>query len=497
MKRIALGIALLVAASAGAQRIGTAERIKQGFGAPASAQCTTQADVGKVYARNDSKNVYTCLPDGLGGYAWLDYSTAGGTGLTSLGGQVGATQTFATDTSGNDFAISSAGDVHTFSIPSASATARGLVTTGAQTFAGVKTFSAAPVITDFSSSQHNHTNAAGGGQITDAALSAAVTVPKGGTGLTSGTSGGVPYFSAPNTIASSAELTANLPVIGGGAGAAPAVGTRSGNTTAFVTTTGTQTSANIVTIDANGNHIAGLAPGADGTYPAALSGAWAVTTPGFEARTDADGTFAILTTDNMKQINVSNATANAGTIAQAGTAGFEATKLFCVKQTGAGAVTVTATTSTFDITGTTSFSFNLVGAIACIRSDGTNYEVTFRSPIAPVPITFGFILGADNGSALTTADDQATIFVNRTGRSLTITEVWIECDATDASTSFNIQNDDGTAANILSSDVTCNTTGQTGTLSATEKVIANGSRIDLLTVTASTAKRMTLWVSMQ
>lgn len=71
-----------------------------------------------------------------------------------------------------------------------------------------------------------------------------------------GTSGGIPYFSSASTWASSSALTANLPVIGGGAGVAPTVGTRSGNTTAFVTTTGTQTSGNVASIDANGNHIA-------------------------------------------------------------------------------------------------------------------------------------------------------------------------------------------------------------------------------------------------
>lgn len=84
---------------------------------------------------------------------------------------------------------------------------------------------------------------------------AAVTVAQGGTGLTSGTSGGIPYFSSSTTIASSAALTANLPVIGGGAGAAPTVGTRSGNTTAFVTTTGTLTSGRCAEWDASGNLI--------------------------------------------------------------------------------------------------------------------------------------------------------------------------------------------------------------------------------------------------
>jgi len=90
-------------------------------------------------------------------------------------------------------------------------------------------------------------------------------VGAGGTGITSGTSGGVPYFSGSTTIASSGALTANLPVIGGGAGTAPSVGTRSGNTTQFVTTTGTQTSGRCVEIDANGNHIASAAGCAVGT----------------------------------------------------------------------------------------------------------------------------------------------------------------------------------------------------------------------------------------
>lgn len=80
-----------------------------------------------------------------------------------------------------------------------------------------------------------------------------VGVAKGGTGIASGTSGGIPYYSASATIASSAALTANAPVIGGGAGVAPTVGTRSGNTTTFATTTGTLTSGNCAKFDASGN----------------------------------------------------------------------------------------------------------------------------------------------------------------------------------------------------------------------------------------------------
>ena len=46
-------------------------------------------------------------------------------------------------------------------------------------------------------------------------------VANGGTGITSGTSGGILYFSGSGTLASSGALTASNLVLGGGAGAAP------------------------------------------------------------------------------------------------------------------------------------------------------------------------------------------------------------------------------------------------------------------------------------
>ena len=52
-----------------------------------------------------------------------------------------------------------------------------------------------------------------------------VPVSSGGTGLTSGTSGGVLYYSASGTLASSAALAASALVIGGGAGVAPSTTT--------------------------------------------------------------------------------------------------------------------------------------------------------------------------------------------------------------------------------------------------------------------------------
>ena len=67
-------------------------------------------------------------------------------GITALNGLTATTQNFATSTSGTDFSIVSSGSTHVFEMPSASATARGVVTTGTQTIAGSKTFSSQTIL---------------------------------------------------------------------------------------------------------------------------------------------------------------------------------------------------------------------------------------------------------------------------------------------------------------------------------------------------------------
>jgi hypothetical protein len=64
-------------------------------------------------------------------------------GMVSLNNLTDQSQFITTGTSGTDFNIVSSGDTHTFNIPSASASNRGLITTGGQTIAGSKTFSSA------------------------------------------------------------------------------------------------------------------------------------------------------------------------------------------------------------------------------------------------------------------------------------------------------------------------------------------------------------------
>jgi hypothetical protein len=107
------------------------------------------------------------------------------------------------------------------------------------------------------------------------------------------------------------------------------------------------------------------------------------------------------------------------------------------------------------------------------------------------PVTF--LIGADNGAALTDADDQPTIWRNAVAP-MTIASVWCETDQ--GSSTINLQRDDGSAANILSSNLVCTTSGATSTsFSGSEAQLAVGHKVDFVMVTAATSgtpKRITV-----
>jgi hypothetical protein len=86
-------------------------------------------------------------------------------------------------------------------------------------------------------------------------LSGTVPTGNGGLGITSFTSGGILYASSSSALASSGVLTANLPVIGGGAGTAPTIGSVTGNTTKFATNTGSITTGHGGSWDSSGNWV--------------------------------------------------------------------------------------------------------------------------------------------------------------------------------------------------------------------------------------------------
>lgn len=136
--------------------------------------------------------------------------------------------------------------------------------------AGVPTFRAI-VAADIPTLNQNTTGTASN-------VTGTVAVANGGTGLTAGTSGGVLYYSATGTLASSAALTANALVVGGGAGTAPAtITTGTGVVTALGVNTGS-VGAFVVNGGALGTPSSGTVTNLTGTASININGTVGATT---------------------------------------------------------------------------------------------------------------------------------------------------------------------------------------------------------------------------
>ena len=126
-----------------------------------------------------------------------------------------------------------------------------------------------------------------------------------------------------------------------------------------------------------------------------------------------------------------------------------------------------------------------------LSDGGIMGDVTLNlSPAARVRgITY--LAGCDSCSILTDADDQRTIYVNLIG-SMTIGEVTCFSDA--GTPSINLQRDDGSPVDILSSDLVCSTSGATSsTFSGSENLLVLNDKLNFVMVSAGgTAKRATV-----
>ena len=156
---------------------------------------------------NSSGNAVKALTTSVQGVVGIVTANAGTTGSATItqGGVAGCV--FDGATTAGDYVQAStttAGDCHDTG-------SNTTPTNGSQTLGQVET-------TNGSGGTYNMVLSVGGG---GGGIGTPVSVANGGTGLSSGTSGGVLGYTASGTLASSAALTANQLVIGGGAGATP------------------------------------------------------------------------------------------------------------------------------------------------------------------------------------------------------------------------------------------------------------------------------------
>lgn len=146
---------------------------------------------------------YVLTSNGAGVAPTWQIAPGAGGGITTLNTLTDATQTFATGTAGTDFGIVSAAGAHTFNIPDASASNRGLVTTGSQTYLGLKTHTTGVVAAAF----HTLTGSAFGSNlyIPNSATGINVTTAEyltegaAGTGLRMGMRGSTSYTVTANS----------------------------------------------------------------------------------------------------------------------------------------------------------------------------------------------------------------------------------------------------------------------------------------------------------
>jgi hypothetical protein len=107
-----------------------------------------------------------------------------------------------------------------------------------------------------------------------------------------------------------------------------------------------------------------------------------------------------------------------------------------------------------------------------------------------------FIIGSDTGADLTNGDDQPDIYENQLA-AFHITSV--KCRTNTNTARINLQRNDGSPANILSSDLDCTTSGATSTSFVSgEDAIAIGQMIDFVMVNAAVGgatKRVTVTIT--
>lgn len=208
-------------------------------------------------------------------------------------------------------------------------------------------------------------------------ISGLVPVASGGTGLGSGTSGGVLAYTAAGTLASSGALTANALVVGGGAGAVP---TSAATAAGIITFLGTPSSSNLAAamLDETGSGalVFGTSPTVNNptitNYVESVVSIGTVSSTSTLSLTNGTVQTATLTASTACTFTMPTATAGKSFILllkQAAATGNGTATFTGVKWNSLGAPTITATAGKMDI--------------LTFVSDGTNWYGSYTQGYTP------------------------------------------------------------------------------------------------------------------
>lgn len=132
-------------------------------------------------------------------------------------------------------------------------------------------------------------------------------------------------------------------------------------------------------------------------------------TPGVVINAQTGTSYTVLTSDRGGLITQSNSSASAYTLPQAGSTGFAGSFYFCLQNKGAGAATITPTTST--INGNSTLVL-LNGQSACVNSDNSNYTARVTGyPSATTGTIGGAIVGVGCDTGTVTINGATTSMV--------------------------------------------------------------------------------------